>query len=94
MTTDDSSSGDNILTRPSGPREVNAMLTALNSRGKLRATLDLYRQYASVHRTDAYRLSILVRALTNSIRDEDEASDPIAGSAGILVDTQESVLLG
>jgi pentatricopeptide repeat protein len=79
-----------LLTRPIGPREVNAMLTALDSRGKIRAAIDLYRQYASVHRTDAYSLSILVQALTNSIRDEDEASNPIAVGSEILVDTKEN----
>jgi hypothetical protein len=51
-----SSSGDahhnherstSLLTRPIGPREVNAMLTALDNRGKIRAAVTLYRQYAT-----------------------------------------------
>lgn len=71
---------DSMLTRAVGPLEVNAMLTALDSRGKIRAALDLYQHYAasaaaathSDAAVDAYSLSILVTALTRSIRDQDQ----------------------
>jgi pentatricopeptide repeat protein len=74
-----STSSGNVLTRRIGPREVNAMLTVFGSRGKIRAALDLYRQYASNNRTDAYSLCILVQALTNSIGDGDD-TDPTNNS--------------
>jgi pentatricopeptide repeat protein len=62
----------NLLRDPMGPYQLNTMLRALSSRGKIRAALDLFS--ATDIAGDAYSMSILMTALTASISDRQPPS--------------------
>jgi hypothetical protein len=65
------------LAAPVGSRQVNAMLQALESRGKSRAVVDLYHEASSQsNATDAYSLSIALNALTASVTDDQAPVKP------------------
>lgn len=64
-----------ILTRPPGPRELNAMIIGLFSKGKLRAALDFPTSTKKSHHQivgDAYTASTLFTILADSIRDDND----------------------
>jgi pentatricopeptide repeat protein len=48
-------------------RTINAYVRALVSRGKLKAALDTYYQYQTLHLTDAYTVTCLLKGLQDSL---------------------------
>lgn len=59
-----------MLVSPMGARELNAMLSASVGRDKLGAALEVYRQHVAI--ADSYGLNLLLKALINSLKDDQE----------------------